>query len=81
MKKKVEGSDTGSVETDGLKEKRQGTEKGKGKSKPLEGGIPNVEIRDAKPYPNKHKVVKDEYHGIDVTVEADDRAIKEYEKG
>jgi len=77
--KKVEGSDYGEVPVEGLRDHRKGTDAGSGRSKPLQDKIPNIVSGSTKnPYSNKRKISKPEYHGIDVTVESDDKAMKKF---
>ena len=76
-KKKVMGSpDVKEVLTEGLKQHRAGTEKGR--SKVLPGKTPNLESKDLKPYPNKRQIKKGEYGDIEVQVHIDDKAVKRF---
>ena len=78
MKKKVQGSQVGEVEVEGLREARRGTDEGVGKPKTLHGQIPSKESRNPDPYPNKKRIVKEKYGDIEVTTFGDDAARKRF---
>jgi len=88
-RKKVEGSEYGEVEVDGLKEHRKGTDQGHGKkAESLEGDLPNIISKDLKPYPSEKKradeTIGEGYNkpplrgDIPITESSDPGAIKKY---
>ena len=68
--KKVEGSDYGEVPVEGLKQARAGE---KGKSKSLDGKIPNRESRTPKEAAPR-KLVKPEYGDITIQIHGEKEA-------
>ena len=74
--KKVLGSDTGEVDISGLREARAGE---KGKSKSLDGKIPNIESRTPKEAAPR-KLVKSEWGDIVVQVHGEKEAKKFFEE-